>query len=218
MPTKTMLLTRPDHDRVVHYLSSWANLVKSEARKQGFKVIDLNKDRANPTEFLKVLTRRNPRFLVLNGHGSHSTITGHNDEPLLDSNNLAEGISSKILFALSCKAAKELGKACIQNGSDAFIGYDENFVFISDANSVSRPEKDVIAKPFKKSAIKPAISLLKGHTAKEAFDSSQTEYDKWIADYWEKRSKDTTAPHVLKALLWDKMNQRCLGNPQTKIM
>lgn len=39
--TKTILITRPDHDLITTYFLYWSNPVIKEATNKGFKVLDL---------------------------------------------------------------------------------------------------------------------------------------------------------------------------------
>ena len=49
---KSYLLTRLEHDDTTHYLSHWCESTISLAEKQGLKVIDLHREKANKKEIL----------------------------------------------------------------------------------------------------------------------------------------------------------------------
>ncbi|MCK4327504.1 MAG: hypothetical protein KAW41_03435 [Candidatus Diapherotrites archaeon] len=217
MPKKTMLVTRPNHDHTVHFLKSWNNRVITEGRKHGFKVIDLVGDRANKEKVDQVIQKRDPRFIVFNGHGSPSQITGQRGEVLVDSKTLGSELKSRVISALACDSGRELGPKSVKKGADGFIGYEDEFVFLSDHNYESRPEQDPLVKPFRDSAIKPVISLIKGNTLEEAYNSSQDRYRDWIRYYWANASANPNAPHILEVLLWDMAIQTHFGAPNTKL-
>ncbi len=216
MPKKPILITRPDHDSTVHYLFHWAESVVEEAKKRGYELLELSDKKSGKkvttANFQQLIRKKNPRLLVLNGHGSTTQINGTDGEVLLNANKLGKDVNSKLICALSCSSGRVLGPASISAGADGFIGYDEDFVFCNDVHSTSRPLKDQFAEPFRKAASIPALSLIKGHTLKEAFDRSQAEYEKWIYYYWGKASVDPNALEILKTLLLDKHCQRCFGN------
>ncbi len=79
-----MLITRPNHDITTDYLYFWSKTIIDFARKAGFSVVDLSKKRANAKEFISILEKVNPKLVVINGHGSESSVTGYDNETLLN--------------------------------------------------------------------------------------------------------------------------------------
>lgn len=105
-----LLITRPEHDYATRYLSAWAERFFGVAKDKGYSVIDLYRRRANRKEVESILYKRNPNFVIINGHGSDNAVSGHENELLLiakDNSSLLEG---KITYAISCRSARELGK------------------------------------------------------------------------------------------------------------
>ena len=78
-----ILVTRPDHDFTTRYISAWSEEYIKLASTKGLTVIDLKRDRANRKEFESVIEKKNPGFLIMNGHGNASEVTGHDNQTLV---------------------------------------------------------------------------------------------------------------------------------------
>lgn len=124
--SKAILITRPNHDLITTYLSHWSSFVIKEAERKRIKVLDLRGDKASNKMFSSYITEHEPLLVFLNGHGNADTITGYNNEPLIETNKNENLLIKKIVYARSCDSANNLGKLCIQNGTLAFIGYTKN--------------------------------------------------------------------------------------------
>ena len=53
------------------------------AKEKGCSIIDLRRERANRIEVESVLSKRNPCFVVINGHGGDDLVAGYENKPLL---------------------------------------------------------------------------------------------------------------------------------------
>lgn len=212
-----MLITRPEYDDTTFYCSKWASNVIKEADKKGFDVFDLSREKANKDRVESILTDKQPRLVFFNGHGDDETIFGHNDEILIKSGNNENLLESKIIYAVSCSSAKELGKNAIEKGADAYIGYEDDFVFIGDTNSSARPLADQFAKPFFESSNQIPLSLVNGSKVIDASAKSQKMFQYWITYFRTLGESLPEAPEILKQLLWDKRNQVIIGNQDASI-
>ena len=211
---KTLLVTRPKYDDTTHYLFHWASVVLDQAREKGFKVLDLNKKRANRKDFLSVLRKQTPSLVFLNGHGNADSITGHDGESLIDANGDMNLLEKKIIYALSCQSAQGLGQAAINNRAEAYIGYDEDFIFFYDPTKISEPLKDKVAALFFEPSNQIISPLLKGRSVGEAHIRSKSEFIRSIHEVLTNESSDTSlAPY----LLWDLRHQVSLGNQEATI-
>ncbi|MCX6719792.1 MAG: hypothetical protein NTV36_01640, partial [Candidatus Staskawiczbacteria bacterium] len=136
----------------------------------------------------------------------------HNDEVLVkaqDNHQLLQ--DGKITYALSCRSGKKLGSEVVVDEKSAYIGYDDDFAFVSDYRYVGRPVDDPRAKAFMESSNQVMLSLLKGNTAKEASDKSKNKFMEHIRVL----SSSLADPDSLQAaqlLHWDMNHQVCLGN------
>lgn len=125
------------------------------------------------------LSKKSVDLVLLNGHGASDCIGGYNDEILLDLNNV-QLLKGKTVHALSCKTAAKLGPAAMRAGAKGYIGYDENFVLLSNPRRISSPLKDTIAKLFLDPAFVAPAALLDGKTADEATELAVNAYKQSI--------------------------------------
>lgn len=211
-----MLITRPNHDITTNYLYIWSDFIIDCAEKLKKDIVDLVGERANQNEFVSIVKKVNPRFLFLNGHGDEETVTGFNNEPLVKLSENSELLYKKVVYARACSSAKKLGKEAVKKGCEAYLGYDEDFVFMVDDESVLKPMTDKIAEKFLRPSNQVALSLVKGSTAGEADEKSKEAFKKNI-----QQLMLSTTPNwqkdLIPYLLWDYNHQVCLGNRAARI-
>lgn len=171
--SRAILITRPDHDLITTYLFHWSTFVIEEASKKDIKVLDLRGRKANRKTFISYIKEHEPILVFFNGHGNEDTITGYDNEVLVEANKNEELLVEKIVYARSCDAAKNLGRLCIDNGTIAFIGYEKKYALAYTLSKVSTPLKDKVARLFVEPSNLVPISLLKGNTTKDAYRKSQ---------------------------------------------
>jgi hypothetical protein len=215
-PRVRLIVTRPQHDIPTNYLSHWAGEIIKLAEEKGIDVIDLIRDKANRSELEGRLRKLSPEIVFLNGHGSEDCIGGHNDEVLVKAEDNHEVLKGKITYALACKSGKVLGRK-ISKGNDAtYIGYTDDFIFISDNNYVSKPLSDPKARLFMEASNHVMVSLLKGHSAQEASEKSKNAFR---ANFTRLLSSgnDPDSSNIAKYLWWNMRNQVCLGNGAAKL-
>lgn len=213
---KSLLITRPDHDYTTNYLSKWSKEIIKEGQDKGINVIDLDGDKANRERVIGTLEKRSPGLVVLNGHGSQDYITGHNNSVILEGND-KKAVENKIIYARSCKSAKVLGEKTISHGAKAYLGYDEDFMFLYSRDKVSKPLEDKTATLFLGPSNQIPLSLLKSHSAGEANEKSKILFKKNI----EKLLIDGPSSEHYKAitcLYWDMIHQVCLGDKKATFM
>ncbi len=170
---KSILITRPQGDNALKYLELWSQKIIDVAQEKGATILDLIGKRANREEFEKIIRKKNPELIILNGHGNYNFLTGQNKEILVEAGKNHEILSNSIVYAISCRSAKILGKSVASTGDGAYIGYLEDFVFYYDESKVYRPLEDKKAGLFLEPSNQVAISLLKNHSAAEASESSK---------------------------------------------
>ncbi|MFA6587691.1 MAG: hypothetical protein WCT08_01340 [Patescibacteria group bacterium] len=213
---KSILLTRPTHDRTVIYISRWAEKVINFAKEKGDKILDLFGEKANKQQFESMLKKQCPSYCYLNGHGDSKCITGQYNIPLVTINNNHDILTSKVVYGLSCSAAKELGPACVKSGTKAFIGYNDDYIFTFDDNSRTRPLDDKLAKLFLEPSNLISTSLIKGHTVSESIIASKNALARNISKALTSEAKAeerAAAPF----LIWDLENLTFYGEPGAKI-
>ena len=193
-------LTRPEHDDTTYYLSKWSEGTIDFAKQKGLRVVDLNKERANRSEVEGILTGLSPNFVVLNGHGNEKSITGHKNTPLLEAGKNEDLLKSKIIYAISCSSAKELGKKSVKKGAISYTGYDDDFIFLYEPTSFTRPLKDNTAKLFLEPSQLFVTSVLKGNTVNKARAKTENLLKQNMRKLMASGSGDAS---MLRYLWWD---------------
>lgn len=209
---KSFLITRPKHEIVVHYLFVWSEEVIKEAKKQGVKVLDLSKKRACKKQTISMLKKMKPELVFLNGHGGHSCITGHNNEPIIEKDS-AGVLESKIVYMRSCQTGKLLGPESIKKGALAYVGYKDDFILLHDEEKIGNPLNDEIAGLFLKPSNYVIISILKGHSVG---DSHKRSIRKIRENIQSLSSSESSKSYLLPYLMWNMVNQVCLGDSGAK--
>jgi len=206
----SLLITRPEHEPAMCYLSRWSEKIIKEAKEKGVNVIDLYRNKANRKRVLGILEKRNPKLVVFNGHGGEDFVAGHDNEVILK-NDDEEAVNSKIIFARSCKSAKVLGETAIKKGAIAYLGYKEDFWLVYTKEKIFKPLEDKTAELFLEPSNYVPIALLKGHSTGEADNKSKNLFRKNIEKLIiEGPSSDDY--YAIRYLLWDMTHQVCLGS------
>jgi len=211
-----MIVTRPQHDITTKYLSVWAGEIVDFAKQKGVEVCDLFREKANRVEFEGRIKKIEPDVVFLNGHGNDDCVTGHDNIDLVNVYDNCAILNDKITYALSCNSAKNLGQKVAESGRATYIGYRDEFAFVSDRNYLHRPVDDPRAKPFMEASNQVMISLLKGGRAGEAAERSKNKFK----ESYLKLSASTADPDSVLAaqlLWWNMRNQACLGDAEARL-
>ena len=213
---EAVLVTRPEYDYTTRFISAWAVKVIDFAKSKGMSVFDLSKERATKKEFESIAGKKNPRFIFLNGHGDDKMITGQDGEVLIESGENEGVLNSKIVYALSCRSAKKLGPESVASGADAYIGYDEDFIFMYSNEKRLRPTEDKTAAMFLESSNQVAMSLLKGNSTQTSHRNSRKAFIRNIQKLLTSKvaQEDSSA---VRYLVWDMQHQVCLGDQEARI-
>ena len=99
------LLTNPEVDLLTHYLLAWTENMLKETKTSDYYWLKHGK--ASRRKFESILKKRPVDLVLLCGHGSANAVEG-NGEYILDTNN-NELLRGKVVHALSCRSAAELG-------------------------------------------------------------------------------------------------------------
>jgi len=213
--SRKFLITRPRHEYGVTYLFYWSEEILRFAKKNNISFSDFKDKKANRKNVEKYLKKQDPKLVIFNGHGSPTMICGHEDEPLIVSNENESLLNSKTTYAISCEAAADLGKRIVEKDGKAFIGYEGPFGFIYDASKECTPLKDKLAKPFKNVSNTIVISILKGNSIEKAVGKSKHLTSELIRKY----STSDSEPGYKEIrfwLFWNRYFLRVIGNPATK--
>lgn len=211
MSDKQVLVSRPNHDESTNYLYVYAEDIVKDAEDRGITVLDFKGKRANRSDIQKVLGKQKPKFAFFNGHGDDKTICGHRNEALISKDKDENLLKSKIVYSLACNSAKELGKSCVDNGTKAYVGYNDTFIFARDNNKTCTPLEDELARPCLFSSSTIAYEIIKGKTVKEACEKSIERIDEFIKDL-SYSGAPLGAENVIMALVWNRTQLQVLGN------
>lgn len=212
---KKILFTRPCYDQETKYLHYFSGELVEHVKSIG-EYVPLNLEGANVTrkEFEKALVKGNPRLVVLNGHGSRDSVCGHDGEVILDNHNV-DKLNSKIVYAVACDSLEELGEFAVEEGqAESYIGYEAQFMIITDPVWTASPTKDKNIKPFRKVYAMMVLSLLAGLTTGEAIERTKELIRTLIREYGVQaiRDKYGDAPLIRWALHWDLFFLNAHGN------
>lgn len=203
---KGFLITRVSYDEATRYLYFWCEELIQLAKKS-WNVYELSKHKANRKDVESYLKKQNPSLVIFNGHGNADTVLGHNGQDLISLKNKNEHLlAGKNVFIRACTAGRLLGKSIKAKGAVGFIGYRTPFNFWHDLTKLSRPLQDLDAEPFRECSNQVGIALLKGHTAREAHNSSIATYRRVISGLL---ASDSTRVYLIPELIANMKNQVC---------
>lgn len=98
----------------------------------------------------------------------------------------------------------ELGELSVENGAEAYVEYNANFMLVRDPSRENAPNKDRNALPFKRVCTSLIQSLVFGMTVGDAIEKTKQEYRTLIRSYG--TSADDPygdIPLIRFALAWD---------------
>jgi hypothetical protein len=195
----TYLITRPEHDDTTYYLSNWSKETIELANKKGIKTLDLNKKRANRKEFEDMVKKMSPAFIVLNGHGDENTVMGHENKPIITLGENEGLLKSRIVYAISCRSAINLGRESIKAGTTSYTGYDDDFIFFYDPSKITRPLQDETARKFLEPSKLFITSVIKGNSIAE----SREKTERLLKENMIKCFNNPLETNMAKFLWWD---------------
>ncbi len=210
MSSRKAIVTRPEFDKVTSYLSEWCEEIILLASEKGIKIKDLGCENVTRKEFEKYMKKQKPTLVIMNGHGKPDRIGGHKNEVLVIKGENEHILKNKIVYALSCHSAEELGKAAIEKGTTSYIGYNRPFCFLTNKNKECTPEDDELANNFKEASNKVPISLVNGKPSGVAYRKSQDKFRELIIGFG---SSDALpeAKDIRFWLFWNMRSQVLLG-------
>lgn len=214
--TKQFLITRPMHDKETSYLYSFSKaIVRIVKEDKNIHLTELEGEKANRYDFESAMRSSCPTLAYLNGHGDEKVVFGHENNPILDFNNV-KLTKDKIICALACSSLVELGQLAIESGAKVYIGYKDEFMWVGDPSKSAVPDKNKNAAPFRKVCHMLINSLVCGEPAGKAIEKTKIEYKKLIKSYG--NSEDNPfgdAPAIGLALSWDLICLDLVGDLNT---
>lgn len=219
MDSVNILVTRPRYDLPTTYLHFFSGeLIKLLEGVGEYNIINLHEDRALRKNFEKVINKKKPRLMILNGHGSKNAVYGHK-EPILDERNI-HLLESSIVYAVACDSAYNLGDIAIEKGkADSYIGYESHFMVIIDKSKTTTLHKDKNIKPFQSVYMHLILQIISGLTVGESVDRTKKFIESLIREYGVEgvRDKFGDAPLIRFALYWNLFFLGYHGEPSVKM-
>lgn len=195
-----VLITNPEVDAFTRYLCRWTGKMLGEFRND-INVNILDKDKAKRKRFEGTLSKTPVDVVLLNGHGDYSYVLGDN-EIIVDMSNV-DILKNKVVHAMSCSSARDLGRMAIRVGARAYVGYDEPFLASRMQDKISDPLNDDAAALFLDPAFIAQKALLNGKEPKEAVRLAGREYDRSIVKAL-RSPVQSNNNQLVGLLLWDK--------------
>lgn len=200
MPTNQMLSIMPSYELVTRYAASFGTQILNAAT---MPVIDLYGSNATRTNFEQAIATQDPILVNIMGHGNYNLITCQNGETLLQGGVNTNILSGRIVYDLSCRAGRDLGRTAVNEGAISFLGYEEDFWMCysygnhADGGMIN-PLDDETSRGFFESHNVAPISYLGGSTIPASYSSSQSKFNYWI-NVWEQIDSQ-----VASLLVWNR--------------
>jgi hypothetical protein len=171
---KKIIVTNPIHDDETRYLDMWITEVADYMDSlKGVAVVRLNGELATASGLKDSINQHDPRLVMFNGHGNPNVILGHEGRPIIVSAQKDNAqFNGRIVHAVVCSAAHDLGQELVKLGAKAFIGYRKKFYFWQVGDDTSHPG----AKLFLEPALLVSRKLSEGATVEQSFKASQKVY------------------------------------------
>ena len=207
MPTNSMLSIRPDYELVTRYATSWMIQVLNATT---IPVVDLYGSQATSSNFFSALETQDPLIVNIMGHGNYNIIACQNGQILLQGGVNTNVLAERVVYDLSCRAGRNLGRTAFNEGASSFLGYTEDFWMVyshgnhSDGGMVN-PLADEASRGFLESHNIAPISYLKGSTVSASYNASQSTSNYWI-NVWEQIDSQVAA-----LLMWNRDYQVLYG-------
>ena len=201
---------RPDYEELTHLVSSYLGLAVENAGRLGLKVYDLYGGDAVWDRFSSTLNAFNPEIVCFGGHGLENILYGQDGTTLLTSCVNDEILSGRLVFALACKSAVQLGPSSVGKGCLAYFGWLDDVVIIMDESYP--PLKDPYAYSFMKPVLDGLDVLFRNFLAgadiqtlaRNVYERVISSYNNEIA-YW-RAIPTATASQMLTYLIHDRDN------------
>jgi len=166
------LFVRPCHDDVTAYLFFYSKELVSTSLRKGFPTLNREKANASKEIIISTIAKKDPAFIMFNGHGNPDAICGHNDEIMIHRGSNHFLLKNRIVYSLSCSSAVGIGTE-VGDENSTFIGYLHDFGLGMDTRCQASIQRDERAKMFLEPSNLLVQSILKGNSAKEAAEKAK---------------------------------------------
>jgi len=170
--------------------------------QHGHRVVFLKT--ANLQNFKTALETRNPKLVILNGHGGYKAVKGCDEnfilavktyDPIFETKiflDNAHWMRNRIVYLFTCNTGKELAARLVQNGAEAVAAYNSSFFFISEDNY---PPADRKAYPFFNAALQLPIKMAEGYNFAQAVAATKKAFQHYV-EQAEAKGDELTAKYL----------------------
>jgi len=189
MPANSLVSICPSYELVTRYASAWKTQILNAASGVGLPYTDLSGSSATATNFFSAIEEQDPILVNIMGHGDYNLILCQNNETLLQGGINTNVLANRVVYDLSCRSGRDLGRIAFTEGAISFLGYTEYF-WISYSygdhpdGGMSNPLQDEVARGFFESHNVAPISYIQGSTIPASYSASQSRFNYWIR-VWE---------------------------------
>lgn len=169
---KPVLFVRPSYDDVTAYLFFYSKELVKMAMNKGFLTLNREKTNASKEVVIGIIQKKDPDFIMFNGHGNPDSICGHNDEIIINRGDNHSLLKNRMVYSLSCSSAAGIGME-VADGQTTFIGYLEDFGVGMDTRCQASIGQDDRARMFLEPSNLLVQSILKGNSAWQAAEKSK---------------------------------------------
>lgn len=159
------------------------------ATKRMYLVTDLYKEKANKTDLTGDFLTKYPLIVWLASHGAEDAVIGPEEGQTVADLANTVWFNGKIVIINACLTGRKLAPAMVDSGARAVFAFVDLLTLRVDANTYEPLDG------FKDCLTKPKV-LYDGVKAKDAYDATIAEYNKWI-EAWDK--VDPTTADILRA-------------------
>jgi len=161
-------IIRPTNDPTAFALGRWAPPVRKAIKSSGHTLCaDLRGRACTRAAFEEAVRASDVAFYF--GHGEYDRLFGK--ASLLDAENV-EVTSGRIVMAVACSSARDLGKKAVKAGALGYLGFTERLIL---------PLKNQFALgAFRKASIAGMLCLLQGGSLKRAHSQMTQAFDKVV--------------------------------------
>jgi len=143
------------------------------------------------------------------GHGDPSSFCGHNNQVIMDTLSIPD-VRNKVIILIACETARELGPKLVEKGAASYIGFQEDLVWVVDADLAFTPWSDKLGATVMMPITNCVNAVLDGKTTGEAFNVLTEQ----LACNAEIEEDDL----IRSCINFNKKNAVLLGNPEARVV
>jgi len=143
------------------------------------------------------------------GHGDAVSFCGHNNQVIVDTLSIPD-VRNKVIILIACETARELGPKLVEKGAASYIGFQEDLVWVVDADLAFTPWSDKLGATVMMPITNCVNAVLDGKTTGEAFNILTEQ----LACNAEIEEDDL----IRSCINFNKKNAVLLGSPEARVV